>query len=204
MDYDNWISSCTRIEMDGKCAGNNRHNHYFSSYYTPKTYKILVINNDTNEIKITDAINRTESDSFITLDVDTMEVTNNTEQGLKKKIWRSNILDSIFCVVSCTIFEIIYAIVIFNITKNKCNFKNIFIIFITNIIANAILNFSTIIIPLPRVISIIIIGILITLFEYFVYKKYFINMHNMSKKNILMYTLYINYLHLMFIMQLSY
>ena len=76
INYDGWISESTRWSsylLFPDCSGNSQHEHYFSYFGTPETYKVVIIF-DTGEIRITDVINRTDFTSNITLDVNNMKV----------------------------------------------------------------------------------------------------------------------------------
>lgn len=175
MDYDGWISSCMRNSLLwGKCAGNIEHEHFFNYFGTPDTYRVVIINNDTGETKITDVINRTDFQSNITIDIDTM--------GVVTKASSSRIIKTFAIALILTIVvEIIIALIM--------KIKNIKTIFITNLITNIILQLSLIYIPIPYMITFIIMEILVILSEYLIYKKYF---SDITKNKIISYTLIAN------------
>ncbi len=175
MDYDGWISSCMRNSLLwGKCAGNIEHEHFYNYFGTPDTYKVVIINNDTGEIKITDVIHRTDFQSNITIDIDTIGVVTKTNT--------SNIIKTVAISLILTIVaEIIIALIM--------KIKNIKTIFITNLITNIILQLSLIYMPIPYMITFIIMEILVILSEYLIYKKHF---NNITKNKIISYTLIAN------------
>ena len=175
MDYDGWVSSCMRNSLLwGKCAGNIKHEHFYNYFGTPDTYKVVIINNDTGEIKITDVIHRTDFQSNITIDIDTM--------GVVTKASASNIIKTVAISLVLTIVaEIIIALIM--------KIKNIKTIFITNLITNIILQLALIYIPLPYMITFIFMEILVIVSEYLVYKKCF---SDIAKNKIIRYALIAN------------
>lgn len=175
MDYDGWISSCMRNSLLwGECAGNIEHEHFFNYFGTPDTYKVVIINNDTGETKITDVINRTDFQSNITIDIDTMKVVIKPSSSMIIKNFAIALILTI-------VVEIIIALIM--------KIKNIKTIFITNLITNIILQLALIYIPLPYMITFIIMEILVILSEYLTYKKYF---SDIAKNKIISYTLIAN------------
>lgn len=195
INYDKWVSSCTRSStFSGKCIGNTEHEHSFNNNSDggkfPNIYKVVIINNDSGEIKITDVINRTETDSFITINMDTMEVTNNTNEVLTKS---NNIFTFIFLVLLTSSTEIMFIIImkIFNSIK-LLNINTILIILILNIVKSLILvvGFVTSISYL-----FIIIGILVFIAEYFTYKNI---LKDMSKAAIVISTLIFTIISILF------
>lgn len=175
MDYDGWISSCTRNSLLwGKCAGNVAHINSFNYFGTPDTYKVVIINNDTGEIKITDVIHRTDFQSNITIDIDTMQVVKHPSS--------SRIIKTFTVALILTVFvEIIIALIM--------KIKDIKIIFIANLITNIILQVALIYIPLPYLITFIIMEILVILSEYLIYKKHF---SDIAKSKVIYYTVIAN------------
>lgn len=175
MDYDGWISSCMRNSLLwGKCAGNIEHEHFFNYFGTPDTYKVVIINNDTGETKITDVINRTDFQSNITIDIDTMRVVTRASS--------SKIIKTVAIALILTFaVEIIIALIM--------KIKNIKIIFITNLITNIVLQLALIFIPLSYMITFRIMEILVVIAEYLIYRKFF---KDISKNKIITYTVIAN------------
>lgn len=133
LNYDGWVSSCIRNHLLwGKCIGNTTHEHFFNYFGTPKIYKVLIMNNDTGEIKVTDTIERIDFNSNITIDYETMVVKNNIS-GFSRNF--TKILPVLIPVIMTVIIEII-VLACFKMT-NKRNTK---IVLITNIISNLILQ----------------------------------------------------------------
>ena len=174
LDYDGWISSCTRNSMLwGDCAGNIKHEHYFNYFGTPKTYKVVILLNN-GETRVTDVIHRTDFQSEITIDVNTMEVVS------KGKVL-SNLKSIIIPLLLTIIVEIIIALIM--------KFKNTKVIILTNAITNISLQFLLIYSPLSYILTFAILEILIFITEYLIYKKYF---KDISKSKIISYTLLAN------------
>ena len=77
INYDGWISEGTRWDFGmlfADCSGNNKFENHFGYFGTPKTYKILIINNDTGETKVSNVVNRKYFTSYVTIDYNTMKV----------------------------------------------------------------------------------------------------------------------------------
>ena len=171
LNYDGWISSCTRINwLWGKCIGNTAHKHYSSYFGTPDIYKVVIINNDTGEIKITDTIERIDYNSNITVDYETMNVKNNIND-LTRFLFQ--IIPFLVPVIITIVVEIF--ILLFFELVNKRNLK---LVSITNLITNLALQFSLIKIDkIPDLngehllIFFIVIEILILIVESLVYYK---------------------------------
>ena len=124
----------------GKCSGNVEHKHFFNYFGTPDTYKIVIVNNNTGETKISNTINRTDFNSKITIDYETMNVTNGVSEPSKT----FHKLIMMFIPVLLTVLVEIFILFIFKMS-NKNNRK---IVIITNIITNIMLQISLIIVDL--------------------------------------------------------
>lgn len=181
MNYDGWMSSCMRNNLLwGECAGNTNHEHYFNYFGVPSTYKVVIINNDTGETKITDIIQSNSSNSEITIDVSSMEVTQN-KLAFIKNINFFLILSIVNPLILTIAVEIIVALIM--------KIKNVKTIFITNLITNLLLQLVLMYTSLPYIFIFIILEILVFIAEYLVYKKYFIDT---PKNKILFYTIIAN------------
>ena len=171
MNFNGWISSCMRNTLlFGKCAGNSEHEHTFTYYGTPDRYKVVIVNNDTGETKITNLINKADFQSDITVNVENMNVYRN--KG------RLNIAQTLILTI---VIEIIIALIM--------KIKNIKTIFIVNLITNIILQLVLIYVPLPYMFLFLAMEIEVIILEYLIYKKFF---GDISKKKILSYTLIAN------------
>lgn len=179
IDYDGWISSCTRNSLLwGGCSGNSEYNHYFNYFGTPTTYKVLILFNN-GETRVTDVINRTDLQSEITIDVNTMGVTtkvNNTTENIK-----SNLELVLVPLLVTIMMEIIIAVFM--------KIKNMKVIGITNIITNTLLQLILINMPQSYIALFIISELVIFILEYLIYAKY---IKETSKTKILCYTLISN------------
>lgn len=178
INYDGWISESTRwgaYFLFADCVGNSKHEHYFSYIGTPYKYKVLIINNDTGEIKLSDEIIREDFTSNITLDYQTMNI------APKGSI---NIVEMAIALIITLTAEMVIALIM----KLKNNIK---LIIITNIVTNIILQTLLIIIPPvgSYIIRFIIMEIVVIVSEYLIYKKY---IKEQSTKKILSYTLIAN------------
>ena len=179
INYDGWISESTRWSeylLFAECAGpgnkfGKKYEHTFSYFGTPTTYKILLINNDNGEIKVSDVITRKDFTSIIELDVRTMKI---------KQSYEVNYIDIFICLFITVVIEILIALVM----KIK-HIKSIVIVnVITQILIQAfrIWNFNFIW-------AFMIAEILVFIIEYFIYNKIFDDIKN---KDILIYTLIAN------------
>ena len=176
INYDGWISEGTRWNaylLFADCGGNNQHEHYFSYFGTPETYKVVIVFNN-GETKITDVIHRTDFRSEITIDVNTMEVVSKENVSSTSK----SILIPLLVTI---IVEIIIALVM--------KLKNIKVLLITNVITNILLQLLLMYTPLSYILTFVILETLIFIIEYLIYKKYF---KDISKQKIISYTLLAN------------
>ena len=180
INYDGWISESTRwgaYLLFADCRGNSEHEHNFSYFGTPDTYKVVIINNITGETKITDVIHREDFSSNVTIDVNTMTVVS--------KANNNNLFSNIKNIAIALILTIAVEIIIALILK----IKNIKIIFIANLITNIILQLALMYIPLSYMITFAIMEILVFIAEYLIYSKFF---NDISKNKIITYTLIAN------------
>ena len=173
INYNGWISESTRwgaYLLFADCSGNSKHEHNFSYFGTPDTYKVVIINNVTGETKITDVIHREDFSSNVTIDVNTMNTVS-----------KANIVNIIMALVLTIVAEIIIALVM--------KTKNIKIICIVNLITNTILQLALMLIPISYMITFAIMEILIIIAEYLIYNKFF---KDIPKNKIIAYTLIAN------------
>lgn len=186
-----WVSESTRwgkFLLMSDIMGNSKYENYFRYFGTPETYKVVIINNDTGEIKITNVINRKDFNSQITIDVENMKVTNNVILGDTSK--------NIILPLIITIFVELLISLIF-IKKNVYNF---IIIVITNAVTNSILQYilrntdfgySSIFMQHSYLGLFILLEIIITLVEMFIYNK---TIKDTEKESIIKYTLVANFI----------
>ena len=130
-----WVSESTRwgkFLLMSDIMGNSKYENYFKYFGTPETYKVVIINNDSGETKISNVINRVDFNSKITIDYDTMVVKNNIS-GFSRNF--TKVLPILIPVIMTVIIEII-VLACFKMT-NKRNTKTVVI---TNIISNIILQ----------------------------------------------------------------
>ena len=133
LNIDGWISSCTRNSLLwGECNGNSKHEHYFNYFGTPSTYKVIIVNYDTGKVKATNVINRTDFNSNIIIDYETMNVKND--------ITNNNEILSILIPISITLLVTIAVEMIILVCFRIINKKNLKIVLLTNIISNMLLQ----------------------------------------------------------------
>lgn len=174
MNFNNWKSACTRDGLLwGKCIGNAEYEHFFNYFGTPDKYKLVIINNDTGETKVSNVINRKDFTSYVTIDYNTMEVSQH-----------GSIINILMALFTTILVEIIVAFIM--------KMKNTKIILVTNLVSNIILQLILILVPVfPYLLKFIFMEILVVLFEFLIYKKY---MKNQPHNKILLYTLIANIL----------
>ena len=180
INYDGWISESTRwgsYLLFADCSGNSEHEHNFSYFGTPDTYKVIIINNITGETKLTDVIHREDFSSNVTIDVNTMTVVSKVNNN----ILFSNIKSIAIALILTIAVEIIIGLIM--------QIKNIKIIFIVNLITNIILQLSLMVMPIPYMTTFLIMEILIFIVEYLIYSKF---LNDISKNKIIKYTLIAN------------
>ena len=177
INYDNWISESTRWNaylLFADCSGNSKNEHYFSYFGTPDRYKILIINNDTGEIKVSDEINRKDLTSNITIDYKNMNIMS------KGSI---NIVKIIVALMITIVVEVIIALIM----RLKNNIK---LIVMTNLITNLVLQALLILMPIGSyMIRFIILEIVVIISEYLIYRKY---IKEQSTSKIISYALVAN------------
>ncbi len=177
INYDGWISESTRWNaymLFPDCAGGSRYWHMFSYFGTPDRYKVLIINQDTGERKITDEIIRTDFDSEVTIDYRTMHAA---------PVSRSKILRILIALVVTVVVEVLIALLM----KLK---KYLPLIIITNLISNLLLQSLMIFVPLGNYfVRFFILEVLVVVMEFLVYKKF---MKGQSTQHILRYTIAAN------------
>ena len=180
MNFNNWKSACTRDSLlFGKCIGNAKYEHFFN-YAIPYKYKLVIINNDTGETKVSNVVNRKYFTSYVTIDYNTMKVRQHGSI--------INIFDSIINILMVLFTTILVEIIVAFIMK----MKNTKIILATNLVSNIILQLILILVPVvPYLLKFIFMEILVVLFEFLIYKKY---MKNQPHNKILLYTLIANIL----------
>ena len=174
IDYNGWISANSRNSLLwGTCNGNNKHEHYFNYFGVPDRYKIIIINNDTGDIKVSDEIIRKDFSSKVMMDYSNMSIASKGSLNIK----------SIVLVLLITIaIELIIALLI--------NFrKYIKVIIVANTITNILLQLLLNIISGNYLTKLVLFEILVIIAEYLIYKKF---IKEESTKKILLYTLISN------------
>ena len=124
LNFDGWISESTRwgyYLLFSDCKGNNTHTHTFSYFGTPDIYKVVIINNKTNEVKITDAIIRDSFNSSITIDYITMTKTD-----------KYNYMKTIIIAAACLLVTVLVELLMAKLLKVG-NYKTIAL---TNVATN--------------------------------------------------------------------
>ena len=200
INYDGWISESTRWNaylLFADCKGNQRHRHEFGYFGTPETYKILIINNLTGEIRITDTIHREEFSSYVFLDYDEMAVVSSASDEMAvvssasdemAVVSRASVESLLLNIKKCAvalILTIAVEIAIALIMKTK----NIKTILLANILTNLLLQAALTYVSVSYLLVFIIMELLIILAEYLIYSKFF---KAVSRNRIIAYTLTAN------------
>ena len=178
LNFDGWISSGTRwgkYIMFADCKGNKDFKNDFGYFGTPTRYKIVIINNDTGEVKISKEIVRKDFNSVVTIDYDDMKVA---ETNI-------NILKTFIIAVIVLILTIIIELVIALFFKTN----NYITIAITNLISNVLLQALLLIFTNNYLLVFIIGEILVIGAELLVYLLKF---KKLSKTKTIIYTLVAN------------
>lgn len=134
---------------------------------------IIIINNDTGKIKVSDEIIKKDFSSKVTLDYNNMIFESDSSLNLK----------NIFLILLITI---IVEVVIALLMKYR---KHVKVIMITNIVVNILLQLLLNVISGNYFIKLILFEILVVFDEYLIYKKF---MKSESTSKILIYTLIAN------------
>lgn len=180
INYDGWISESTRWDsylLFADCRGNSEHTHHFGYFGTPDTYRVVIIDNCTGEIKLSDVIHRKDFASSITLDVDTMTTVSKASIG--------NLFSNIKSFAAVLLLTIAIELIIALLFK----IKKIKTIIAANFISNSILQLALMLIPVPYMITFAIMEVMVILAEYFVYSKFFVET---AKSKIIAYTITAN------------
>ena len=174
IDYNGWISANSRNSLLwGTCNGNNRHEHYFNYFGVPDRYKIIIINNDTGDIKVSDEIIRKDFSSKVMIDYSSMSIDSKGSLNIKS-------------IVLVLLITIVIELIIALLMKFR---KYIKVIIMTNTITNVLLQLFLNIISGNYLTKLILFEILVIIAEYFIYKKI---MKGESPRKILLYTLIAN------------
>ena len=134
---------------------------------------IIIINNDTGKIKVSDEIIKKDFSSKVTLDYNNMIFESDSSLNLK----------NIFLILLITI---IVKVVIALLMKYR---KHVKVIMITSIVTNILLQLLLNVISGNYFIKLILFEILVVFDEYLIYKKF---MKSESTSKILIYTLIAN------------
>ncbi|MBR5370256.1 MAG: hypothetical protein IK137_03015 [Bacilli bacterium] len=178
LNFDGWISSSTRWSryiMFADCAGNEEFKNNFGYFGTPTRYKIVIVNNDTGEIKISEEIVRKEFNSVVTIDYNDMKVAE----------VNNNILKTFIIAAIVLVLTIVIELGIALLFKTS----NYITIAITNLISNVVLQ-SLLLIFSSNYLLVFIIGeVLVIGAELLVY---LLRLKKLSKAKTIIYTLVAN------------
>lgn len=178
MNFDGWISESTRWNhylLFAECAGNSKYENSFSYFGTPERYKIVIVNNDTGDIKISSEIIRNDFNSYVTVDYDTMNVIYISNNSSK------TILNLIIALIVTVGVELLIAYIL--------KIKNYKIVAITNVITNLGLQVLLLALINNYLLAFIVGELIVILTELIVYLYKF---KNFTKVKITLYTLVSN------------
>ena len=172
LNYDNWISESTRWDyylLFAECAGNSNYSHHFGYFGTPQKYKIVIINNDTNEIKISNEIIRDLFNSNVTIDYNTMDTRSS-----------HNYSKTIFIAIACLVITVCVELLIAYIFK----IGNYRIVSITNVVTNIGLQLALILLLDNYLLTFIVGEVMVIFVELILYLLAF---KNVSKLKTMIY-----------------
>ncbi len=172
MNLDGWISESTRWEkyaLFAECAGNIYHEHTFSYFGTPTRYKIIIINNETDELKVSEEIIRKEFNSSIKVDYETMSYSNDRKSDNNNEINYIENDSNIWKTLAIGIIDIIITIVIELLIALLLNTGNYKIIVLTNFITNLLLQLLLLLLVNDYKLAFIIGEILVIISELIMY-----------------------------------
>ena len=177
LNYDGWVSASTRAGriIFSDCKGNADYHNSFGYFGTPEVYKIVIINKDTGEVKISKKIVRKEFNSEVTVDYNDMKVVETSV----------NIVKTFLVVALALIFTITIELIIALIFKTN----NYMTIAITNLISNVLLQILLLVFTSNYLLVFIIGEVLVFASELLVYLLRF---KNISKSKTVAYTLVAN------------
>ena len=177
LNYEGWISASTRAGkiIFSDCKGNDEYHNQFGYFGTPEVYKIVIINKDTGEVKISKKIVRKEFNSEVTVDYNNMKVV---ETNI-------NIVKTLIITAISLILTIAIELGIALLFKTK----NYVTIAITNLISNVLLQALLLIFVSNYTLVFIIGEILVIGAELLIY---LLRLKNISKAKTTIYTLVAN------------
>lgn len=178
LNFDGWISESTRWDqyiLFADCAGNENFQNHFSYFGTPERYKVVIVNNDTGEVKISKEIVRKDFNSTITIDYNDMSNINSTNNCSK------TIVVGIITVVATIVIELVIAYV----------FKtgNYVTIGLTNLVTNVGLQTALIMLTTNCLLTFIIGEVIVILTEMVIY---LVCLKNLTKVKTIIYSLVAN------------
>ncbi len=158
LNFDGWISESTRWDqyiLFANCAGNENFQNHFSYFGTPERYKVVIVNNDTGEVKISKEIVRKDFNSTITIDYNNMDDITSSSNNSK------TIVIGIIALVTTIVVELVVALL----------FKtgNYVTIGLTNLVTNVGLQVALILLATNCLLTFIIGEIIVILTEMVVY-----------------------------------
>ena len=180
LNFDGWISESTRWRsylLFADCSGNNKYEHKFSYFGTPTRYKVVIINNDTGDIKISKEIVRKDFNSNVVIDYMTMDTNGNSSNNNLLK----TIIVGIAVLVSTLVIELAIAYV-FKIGNYKT-------IVFTNMITNLGLQILLILLVKNYLLTFIVGEAVVFISELIIYLFKF---KDVSKSKTILYTLISN------------
>ena len=177
LNYDGWISVSTRAGkiIFSDCKGNEKHENSWGYFGTPTVYKIVIINKDTGETKISKKIVRKELNSEVIVNYKDMKVVETNV----------NIVKMLLVLSLCLVLTIVIELLISLIFKTG----NYTTIAITNLISNVLLQVLLLIFTSNYITAFIIGEVLVIGAELLVYLLRF---KNISKAKTTIYTLVAN------------
>lgn len=184
LNFDGWISESTRwgaYLLFADCSGNSKYEHRFSYFGTPTKYKIVIINNDTGEIKVSNEIVRKDFNSHVVIDYMSMTIVDSNDANI---ISNNNVLGTIVVCIIALISTVVIELVVAYVFKIK-NYK---IIVLTNVLTN--LGLQALLLLINNYLLVFVFGEIIVFISELI--VYLLSFKNASKIKIALYTLIAN------------
>ena len=163
---DYMYATCLRnFLLHGEIEGNKEHTHYFGYFGVPNKFKVIIQMPD-GTIKVSELLEKKAFDYNVTIDANEMKVVSENKD--------INIFNYIKILLITVIIELLLALLF--------KTKKYYVIIITNIITNTLLQFAMF--KYSSILLFVMFELIIFVSEYFIYLRYI----DINKKKLLLYT----------------
>ena len=167
---DYMYATCLRnFLLHGNIEGNKKHTHYFTYFGVPNKFKVIIQMPD-GTIKVSELLEKKAFDYNVTLDVNDMKIVSENKDV--------NIINYVKMLLITVIIELIIALLF--------KTKKYYIIIITNIITNTLLQFAMF--KNSSILLFVMFELIIFISEFFIYLRYI----EYDRKKLLLYTIIAN------------